>query len=594
MVREDRGQGRQQDASRRRFLLGTGALAATSLAGCTQIRNAIGNSTGGVGGGGTPTVDAGPAVTNLTPADCEPEVINSDIETDTTWDAADCPRVALDGNVRVTNGATLTVEPGVEVVGRSGARLTVKSGTTLTASGDPENPVWFYGDSDTPGYWQGIRIHSNTANEIDNAVVRNGGGNGLANLYLRGSARAAVTNSLFERSATSGLVADGDTTLAEFSANEFRGNGEYAVDIPTRLVGSLDAGSTYAGGNSTDVVNVYSEDVENDATWPAIDAPYRFAGQNHRLFAAVTVDPGGQFTFGEGARVTVKEGGSLTAEGTSDSGITFEGETATPGYWQGIRIHSNEPANSFDNAVVAHGGANGLANLYLRGSARAAVTNSTFRESATSGLVADGGTTLSEFSTNEFGNNQEAAVYVSTAHLGSIDAGSTYAGGNSTDAVRVFSRDVESDATWPAVPYRFDGQNHRLFAAVTVDPGGQFTFGEGARVTVKEGGSLTAEGTSDSGITFEGANATPGQWQGIRIHSTDPANSFQHVVVAHGGGNGLANIYLTGDAQGSVTNCTLRQSATWGLYAEDGVTLDASSNVFENNGEGGVRTPQSG
>jgi hypothetical protein len=594
MVREERNQQRQRDISRRRVLLGTGALAGTGLAGCVQVRNVIGNSTGGGDGGGTPTVDAGPDVTNLTPADCEPQVVSGDIEADTTWDAADCPRVALDGNVRVTNGATLTIEPGVEVVGRSGARLTVKSGTTLTASGDPENPVWFYGDSDTPGYWQGIRIHSNTSNEIDNAVVRNGGGNGLANLYLAGSGRVAVTNSLFERSATSGLVADSGTTLAEFSANEFRGNGEYAVNIPTTLVGSIDAGSTYAGGNGTDMVNVYSQDVESGATWPTLDVPYRFAGQNHRIFAAITVDSGAQFTFGEGARVTVKEGGSLTAEGTSDSPITFEGGTGTPGYWQGIRIHSNEPANSFDNAVVAHGGANGLSNLYLTGSGRATVTNSTFQRSATAGLVADSGTTLSEFSTNEFSNNQEAAVYVATTHLGSIDADSTYAGGNSTDAVRVFSRDVESDATWPAAPYRFDGQNHRIFAAITVDPGAQFTFGEGARVTVKEGSSLTAEGTSDSPITFEGVNATPGQWQGIRLHSTDPANSFQHAVVAHGGGNGLANIYLTGDAQGSVTNSTLRQSATWGLYAEDGTTLDASNNVFENNSEGGIRTPQSG
>jgi uncharacterized protein YaiE (UPF0345 family) len=602
MVREDRSEQRRQDASRRRFLLGTGALAATGLAGCTQIRNTIGNRTGGVGGSGgdgggggdagTPTVDPGPDVTSLTPADCEPEVISDDIEADTTWDTADCPRVALDGNVRVTNGATLTVEPGVEVVGRSGARLTVKGESTLAASGGPENPVWFHGESDTPGYWQGIRIRSSTASELDNVVVAHGGANGWANVYLDGGAQAAVTNVRSEQSATAGLVAESGATLSAFAANEFRANEGAAVSVPTTVLDSVDTGSSYTGNNDVDAVRVFSEDVEDDATWAGV--PYYFDGSNHRLFGAVSVDPGAQFTLGEGARVTVKEGGSFTAEGTSDSPIAFEGETATPGYWQGIRIRSNNPDNSFDNVVIAHGGANGWANVYLDGGAQAAVTNSTFRQSATAGLVAESGVTLSAFATNEFRANEGAAVSVPTTVLGSVDAESTYVADNGTDAVRVFDEDVEDDATWAAVPYYFDGSNHRFFGAVSVDPGAQFTFGEGARITVKEGGSFAAEGSSDSPIAFEGATASPGHWQGIRIRSNNPDNSFDNVVVAHGGASGWANVYVGGGAQAAVTNSTLRQSATWALYAEDGATLDSSNNTYENNGEGGVRTPQSG
>jgi hypothetical protein len=76
---------------------------------------------------------------------------------------------------------------------------------------------------------------------------------------------------------------------------------------------------------------MFSQDVAEDATWPGV--PYRSDGATHRFTGgAVTVEPGAQLTFNEGARITVKSGSSLTAEGTSDSPITFEGETARKGY----------------------------------------------------------------------------------------------------------------------------------------------------------------------------------------------------------------------------------------------------------------------
>jgi hypothetical protein len=604
-----RAEGKTDDArsSRRRVLQGTATLAATGIAGCSQLQDTPGE--GGQdtpeedvtdtpeqgtdadgGGGGEPT--PGPEEKDPTPADCEAEPFDEDITADTTWSASDCPRVAIVGNVRVTDGATLTIEPGVEVVAREGSRLTVREEATLAASGDPETPVWFHGESETPGYWEGIRVRSNDpANSFDNAIVRNGGKNEWANIYVEGGAQASVTNTLSEQSATAGLVAEGDARLSAFATNEFRDNEGAAVYVPTRLVGSLDADSTYVGDNGTDAVGVFGRDVEEDATWPGV--PYRFDGENHRINGgAVTVEPGAQLTFGEGARLSVKSGSSFTAEGTGDSPINLEGETAAPGFWEGIRVRSNDPANSFDNVEVANGGKNEWANIYVEGGAQASVTNTLSEQSATAGLVAEGDARLSEFATNEFRDNEGAAVYVPTRLVGSLDADSTYVGGNGTDAVGVFGRDVEEDATWPGVPYRFDGENHRINGgAVTVEPGAQLTFGEGARLSVKSGSSFTAEGTGDSPITFEGETASKGHWQGIRLRSNNPNNSFDNVEVAHGGANEWANIYVEGGAQASVNNSTLRESATWGIYAEDGATLEYSNVAFENNAEGGVREP---
>lgn len=623
---DDETTGTTRRSSRRRVLLGTATLAATGLAGCNQIQISIGSGTdepdeddgdaesgdggadadtgggsGGASGGGdgdgdggsTPAgtdVPTGPDVTAPTPVDCEAETISSNIEADTTWDAADCPRVAIDTTVRVQNGASLTIEPGVEVVGLSGARLKVHSGGRLRAAGDPGNPVWFHGESDAAGYWQGIEVGSGGTAELDNVIVRHGGHNDWSNVYLDGDGQAALTNVLSERSSTSGLIAETGTTLSACSANEFNRNEAYAISIPTTHVGSLDGTSAYTGENATDAVHVFHQEVTSDASWPAL--PYHLSGNVHRLAGAVTVTPGAQFTVGPGGRIQVQQSGSLTAEGTSDSPITFAGETGATGYWQGIRFRSNTPTNSLDHVEVAHGGHNDWSNVYLDGNAQVSITNSSFAQSSTSGLVAESGTSFSGFAANEFADNEAYALSIPTTHVGSIDAGSTYAGGNATDAVHVFHQEVTDDATWPAVPYRFSGNVHRIAGAVTVDPGAQFAAGQGCRIQVQQSGSLTAEGTSDAPITFAGATASPGHWQGIRFRSNNPNNILNNAVVSHGGNNGWANVYLDGNASATVTNCTLSESSTWGLYADDGTTLDASSNVYENNGEGGVRTPE--
>ncbi len=398
---------------RRRKLIQAGSTIGVGLlAGCAGV------PFGGDGGEpeSTPTVDTDPEVTDPTPADCKPEVVSDDIEADTTWNAADCPRVALDGNVRVTDEATLTIEPGVEVIGQSGSRLTVLDDAALVASGDPENPVWFHGESEAPGYWQGIWIKTdNPNNSFDNVDIAHGGANDYANIYLEGTAgngHASVTNSTLRESATAGLIAEEGATLAEFATNEFRDNEGPAVYIPTTLAGSIDADSTYIGDNGTDAVRVSSHDVEDDATWPGV--PYRFDGQDHTLTdGAVTVEPGARFTFGDGARIQVRAGSSFTAEGTGDSPITFEGASATPGHWQGIWIKSDNPNNSFDNVDIAHGGANDYANIYLEGTAgngHASVTNSTLRESATWGIYVEEGAALVESSNNTFEDNEEGGI----------------------------------------------------------------------------------------------------------------------------------------------------------------------------------------
>lgn len=59
--------------------------------------------------------------------------------------------------------------------------------------------------------------------------------------------------------------------------------------------------------------------------------------------------------------------------------------------------------------------------------------------------------------------------------------------------------------------------------------------------------------------------------------------------IAQGGQNNWANIYLNDNAQATVRNSTLRQSATFGIIIEDNALRKARSNTYENNEEGGLK-----
>jgi hypothetical protein len=397
---------REHQVSRRRVLAATGVAA--SMAGCGGAGPGGGDG-GTAGPTDTPTPVETPATTpDVSPSDCEPETISEDVTKDTTWSTGECPRVAIDGKIRVTNGATLTIESGVEVVGKQGSRLLVKSDGTLKSKGEPDTPVWFYGDSLVKGYWQAIEIRSDTGNELRNTVVRDAGRGDWANVWVQGGSRLSVSNSTFANSNTWGLVAEADAKLPEFSANEFSGNGAAALRIATPLVGMLDADSTYAGGNENDVIEVLNATVEDDATWPATDAPFLFDGK-HRVVGTVTVAPGAEFQFTEGSRLLVKDDGALTADAGDGDPIVFEGADETPGHWQAIELRSNTVDNVLDNVVVAHGGRGDWANVWVQSNARIEMTNSTVRDSGTWGIVVEEGAKF-EGSNNTYENNAEGAI----------------------------------------------------------------------------------------------------------------------------------------------------------------------------------------
>ena len=88
----------------------------------------------------------------------ENTILSGKINSDRTLKAA--YTYTLRGVVYVTDGATLTIEPGTKIVGEKNSRgaLIITRGCKLIANGTPDKPIVFTSDQATPqrGDWAGI------------------------------------------------------------------------------------------------------------------------------------------------------------------------------------------------------------------------------------------------------------------------------------------------------------------------------------------------------------------------------------------------------------------------------------------------------
>jgi len=78
--------------------------------------------------------------------------VSGPIITNTTWTAANSPYILTD-DVTINEGITLTIEPGVTVMGEIGTLLAVNG--RLEAIGTPSQPITFTSSIDS---WAGLYI----------------------------------------------------------------------------------------------------------------------------------------------------------------------------------------------------------------------------------------------------------------------------------------------------------------------------------------------------------------------------------------------------------------------------------------------------
>ena len=361
---------------------------------------------------------------------------------DQHWTIGNSPYLV--GYTTISEGATLTIDPGVIVkLGSSGTQIVVSG--TLKAEGTPDDPINFTSSADDSlggdtnldstatspkeGDWDKIAITGTGVATIKNAVIRYGGFACcwtpmiMTNIYNNGGTltienstvgfssgngiqhnggTTIISGSQFNNNKSSGISASGTGSLT-FTGNTFSGNTGNAVYTDTNG-GLVITNSNNSGSNGINLNGTMNA----DQTLLSDGLPYLISYFTIPEGKTLTVSPGAVIKFlSTGSQLVVS--GNLNAEGTSDKQIYFTsindnevgGATGTgtpkPADWDKINISSTGKVN-LKYSVVRFGGFACCwtpmirANIYNNGGTLN-ISNSAVSLSDGNGIEHSGGTT---------------------------------------------------------------------------------------------------------------------------------------------------------------------------------------------------------
>ncbi|MGV3588700.1 MAG: PKD domain-containing protein [Adhaeribacter sp.] len=366
-------------------------------------------------------------------------------------------------------------------------------------------------------------------------------------------------------------------------------------------------------GNNVDLTKPIDADVVlanvvADPTKP----DYRIT-TNLLVNAKLTIMPGVVIEADADKGIYINENGALIAKGTATNKIVFTGKDKTKGYWEGIMVISNNPANELDFVEVNYAGSSNLSGI---GSAiksgmvisyhgtipgQMKITNTTFAHSNGYGLYLSGLGEVSNFANNTFSNNTGTAMYLKANLAHKLDAATKFKGGNGYEGVEI-AGEVEqtNEVTWPAFT---DGASYLvsedviLESGVKIAAGAKIEFANETGFYVRDNGAyLIAKGTAANKIVFTGRNKVTGFWNGVMIVSSSPLNEMDYVEIAYAGKRNLSgigsaiksNLVLAGFNPGAklkVTNSSFTHSGGYGMYVQESHAqlTGFANNTFSNN-----------
>jgi hypothetical protein len=313
------------------------------------------------------------------------------------------------------------------------------------------------------------------------------------------------------------------------------------------------------------------------------------------------IDPGVILHVRDGFTIRVEGESSLSAKGTAEAPILIRGENAVRGAWGGLYFDSVSTENALDHVTIEHGGGVEItSNAYqgsviVLGGGRLAMTNTTLREGASTGLHVDGQATLT-FADNTITAHDGQPIVIAAENLVDLDGASTLTG-NDEDVVRILTPATGGvSGTWAklTVPYLVDPNlGDVLFVGegsrIEVEAGTELRFRANAGLTVEGNADVfIAAGTAEAPIRFVGTAAGVGTWRGIYVGSGSTENLIDHAVIDGGGSDSFNSNDNRGGivvfAEGALTlrNSTVSNTPGCGVSAEyeNAAFTDGGGNTF--------------
>ncbi|UCF06601.1 MAG: T9SS type A sorting domain-containing protein [bacterium] len=463
------------------------------------------------------------------------------------------------GELTISSGAILTIEPGIVVKNTSGWAIDVDGGLRMIGKSDPDSLIVYTsilddsygGDSNVDGSatspaagdWGGIRFNSTTMDAdaiIDYCLFRFGGSSSYKIIECQ-SASPTIRNSEFEINTWGLWIQNASDPVIEdnmFRLITFLPISKSVLAEPTF------SGNTYDNNGFT-ALGLIGEDIAQDLTVRKWDIAGYTNITRILVYATLEVNLGSKLIIEPG--VVIKMGarypynwfakniyidGAIEAVGTEVEPIVFtsflddeygnpldtnnDGALTEPRYgdWTMIQFNdvSTDSLNSFRHCILRYGGAsnNGAMNIIT---SSPAISQCTFDDNYYYGIMMTG-TSFPSIDTCTFSNHQRTPVAMSLLSDPSF-SGNQFLASNAYSAIGILGETLAQDVMWKRrnvaqtenIPYvLLTNLTAGLSSILRIEPGIVIKPLSSVRITVKRG--LIAEGKADpeSLIVFTSAN----------------------------------------------------------------------------------------
>lgn len=501
--------------------------------------------------------------------------------------------------------APLTIEPGVVIQFGENAGLGIYDGGTLNAIGTETEPIVFSGESDIRGWWRGIHLETRSVNNrLEHVRIEDAGSNYVyccnekASLFLKG-AKIALKDVYMNNGGGFGLLANGDTAFDMYSNIRIETHQDYPVRMSPDLLSALDGTASDYSGNDKDFVFVTGEDISTSTSWLQLNVPYLLEGRVIDITQAFILEAGVEMVFQEGGGLGVYDEGSLTVNGLETNPVTMRGAEAVKGFWRGIHIETTDLANSLNYLQVSDAGSNYVyccndaGSLFLK-DGTASVTNSTFSNGKSYGIVVRPTFEFNTFEGNTITSHEQAPMYIPAKTMGELDGMESSYQGNDKEYLLVYNSDIKEDMTVRPtnVPFQIEiGVVIDITARLNLQAGVEMVFEENSGLGVYDSGIFNLMGSLSEKIVLRGSENTVGYWRGIHTETNSVNNIIQHTEIRNAGSNYVyccnsASALYIKSGQMTLENSSISDSGGCAVTVRSGVNFTENGNSYSNNALG--------
>jgi parallel beta-helix repeat protein len=575
-----------------------------------------------------------------------PIILTGTVQNSGHWENPDVAYV-INEELRIQAGATLTIDPGVEIQ-FNGETNVLEIRGLLVAEGTVSEPILMTKVPTFNGTWHGLDFSGvDVSSSRMSYVIIEYSGSDLGGETFVGAVQcvngaAPSFTDVTIRNSVQGFFCHGgsDPVINRCTIQDNSEYGIYVVNSSPAISNSTIKDNTLGGAfvhtlaggiaypkydantfGPNDRIHLQGN-ADQNGTIEYAATPYVIS-QNMVIQDVVelTVEPGVIFQFMNAEdKLTVY--GTLTAEGTANDPITFTRAPELSTTWENIEfVDERSDSSSLDYVIVEHAGGvfddeSNLGAIELTKTASPHLNHCTIRNSQNGILCFDQANPLIENCTivnnNRFGINAiNSSPVINSCNISGNGAGGLQLNtsgigeaypkfdGNTwgaSDRIVVIGN-LQESGTWEyaGTPYLIDDELRiERLSTLTIEPGTEIQFSEFTAGLKATQGRIVAIGTHNEPILFTKAPELAGVWNRVNITSQleDPSE-FVNCIFEYGGfsilpGQNVGMITADNGTSPLIRKCIIRNSDNIGVMADNDAMPVIRNCIIENNKRFGV------